>query len=119
MSGPLADLRSKAAGIQLDLDIHHADQLSLCVVQQNIGGADLLAQNEELPVADRARVRDVRIGNLDDREGNVEPKVPGFVLNKRHTREEVDVAGSEAGVVCLSRRLPQKLRHGENRKDYG
>src|ERR1700730_10905425 len=89
------------------------------VVEQDICGADLLAQNDELPVADRVRIGDVRIGTLDDREGNVEPKVPGFVLNKRHTREEVDVAGSEAGVVCLSRRLPQKLRHGENRKDYG
>jgi hypothetical protein len=42
-AGPLADLRSKAAGIQRDLDIHHADQLSLSVVQQDIGGADLLA----------------------------------------------------------------------------
>ncbi len=118
-AGPFADLRSQAAGIQLDLDIHHADQLSRCAVQQDIGRADLLAQNEELPVADRVRIRDVRIGDLDDREGNVEPKVSGFVLNKCHAREQVDVAGPEADVVRLRRRPPQKLRHGENRKDYG
>jgi hypothetical protein len=49
----------------------------------------------------------------------VEPKVPGFVLNKRHTREQVDIAGREAGVVCLRRRPPEKLRHDENRKDHG
>jgi hypothetical protein len=118
-AGPLVDLRSKAAGIQLDLDIHHADQISLCVVEQDIGRPDLLAQNDELPVADLVRIGDVRIGNLDDREGNVEPKVPGFVLNKRHTGEQVDFASREAGVVCLRRRPPQKLRDGEIRQDEG
>ena len=66
-----------------------------------------------------ARARDVWISDLDDREGNVEPKVPGFVLDNRHTREQVDLASREAGVACLRRRPPQKLRHGENRKDYG
>jgi hypothetical protein len=72
-----------------------------------------------LPVADRARIGDVRIGDLDDREGNVEPKVPGFVLNKRHTREQVDIASREVATVCLRLRPPQKLQHGERRKDYG
>jgi hypothetical protein len=68
-------------------------------------------------VADLVRIGDLRIGNLDDRKGNVEPKVPGFVQNKRDMREQVDIA--EAGFVCLRRRPPRKLRHGENRKDYG
>ena len=113
------DLSPEAAGIQLDLDIHDPDQLSRWAVQKDIGGADLLAQNEELPVADRARIRDVRISNLDDREGNVDPKISGFVLNKRHTREQGDMATPEAGVVCLSRRPTQKLRHVEHRKDDG
>jgi hypothetical protein len=64
-----------------------------------------------LPVADRARVCDVRISDLDDGEGGFEPQVPGFVLNKRHTREQADIAGPEAGVICLCSRLP-KLRGG-------
>jgi hypothetical protein len=35
-----------------------------------------------LLVADLVRIGNVRIGDLDDREGNTEPEVPRFALNK-------------------------------------
>jgi hypothetical protein len=66
-----------------------------------------------LPVADRARIGDVRIGDLDDREGNVEPKVPGFVLNKRHTREQVDIASREVATYSRPAAARRREAFGE------
>ena len=81
-AGEVTDLRRQPRNVVGHFDVENADRLVIGVVDGDARGADLLAEDGQRVIGQRADVGDVRIAHRDIGEGLIGPDV--FGLADRH-----------------------------------